>query len=32
MEELNKLQELVEVQDVVDGGPWFSYKCTIISK
>ncbi|CDI42403.1 hypothetical protein IMAU10142_02053 [Lactobacillus helveticus] len=30
MEELDKLQKLVEVQDVVEGsGPWFSYKCTI---
>ena len=28
MEELDKLQKLVEVQDVVEGsGPWFS--CTI---
>jgi hypothetical protein len=29
MEELNELQEMAEVEDVVDGGPWFSYKCTI---
>lgn len=29
MAELNKLQEMSSAEEVVDGGPWFSYKCTI---